>query len=107
MNFGKVVKTRLPNESANRDTILTRDLIAPHGGLSEPVDRMVPETERRDFAAKADKLPALRISDADLSTLYRFGDGGLSPLVGPMNRETFDRVLDAEHIVHNGKKYAW
>jgi len=87
--------------------MLTRDLIAPHGGLSEPVDRMVPEPERREFVSKAEKLPSLRVSDADLSTLYRFGDGGLSPLAGPMNRGTFDRVLDAEHIVHDGKKYAW
>jgi sulfate adenylyltransferase len=90
-----------------KDNPLTRDLIAPHGGLSEPVDRMIPQAERRDFVAKAEKLPSLRVSDADLSTLYRFGDGGLSPLIGPMNREAFDRVLDAEHIVHNGKKYAW
>jgi sulfate adenylyltransferase len=24
-----------------------------------------------------------------------------------MDRTTYDRVLDAEHIVHDGKKYAW
>ena len=49
----------------------------------------------------------MSVSDADLSTLYRLGDGGLSPLTGPMDRETFDRVLDEEVIVHDGKKYAW
>src|SRR5688500_9810763 len=83
------------------------DLIAPHGGLSEPVDRNVPAAEVADFTAKAAKLPKLVVSDADLSTLYRLGDGGLSPLTGPMDKATFDRVLDEEVIAHNGKKYAW
>src|SRR5215211_6684420 len=86
---------------------LTRDLIAPHGGLTEPIERMVPANEVSAFIADSEKLPSLRISDADLSTLYRFGDGGLSPLTGPMNKEAFDRVLEAEHIVNDGKKYAW
>jgi sulfate adenylyltransferase len=83
------------------------DLIAPHGGLSEPVDRMVPAAEAADFAAKAAKLQRVSISDADLSSLNRMGDGGLSPLTGPMDRATFDRVLDEEVILHDGKKYAW
>src|SRR5258706_14289640 len=83
------------------------DLIAPHGGLSQPVDRHVPAAEAADFLARVAKLPALTVSEADLSTLYRFGDGGLSPLAGPMDCQTYDRVLDEEVIVHNGKKYAW
>jgi sulfate adenylyltransferase len=83
------------------------DLIAPHGGLTEPVDRNVPAAEAADFQARAAALPTLAVSDADLSTLYRLGDGGLSPLTGPMDKATFDRVLDEEVIVHNGKKYAW
>ena len=52
-------------------------------------------------------LPRVAVSDADLSTLYRMGDGGLSPLTGPMDQATFNRVLDEEVIVHDGKKYAW
>src|SRR5438552_2423664 len=83
------------------------DLIPPHGGLTEPVDRNVPAAEVVDFKAKAAALSKLTVSDADLSTLYRFGDGGLSPLTGPMDCETYQRVLDEEVIVHNGKKYAW
>ena len=47
------------------------------------------------------------ISDADLSSLYRFGDGGLSPLTGPMDKAVFDRVLDNEIILAGGKNYAW
>lgn len=84
-----------------------QDLIPPHGGLSEPVDRMVPAGEADDFRKKAASLKRVPVSDADLSTLYRFGDGGLSPLVGPMSRDEFRQVLDQEVIVRGGKKYAW
>lgn len=83
------------------------DLIAPHGGLTQPVDRSVPAAERADFLAKLANAPKVVVVDADLSSLYRFGDGGLSPLVGPMTKVEFDRVLEDEVIVHNGKKYAW
>ena len=83
------------------------ELFPPHGGLTEPVDRMVPAAEVADFRKNAASLKKVPISDADLSSLYRFGDGGLSPLTGPMDKAAFDRVLDEEVIVHNGKKYAW
>jgi sulfate adenylyltransferase len=83
------------------------DLISPHGGLTEPVDRMVPAANVNELLNQAKSLTKVPVSDADLSSLYRFGDGGLSPLTGPMDRATFNQVLDEEHIVHNGKKYAW
>jgi sulfate adenylyltransferase len=83
------------------------DLIPPHGGVSHPVDRNIPADEQAAFRASLAGLPCLPVSDADLSTLYRMGDGGLSPLIGPMDRETFDRVLDEEVIVQGGKKYGW
>jgi sulfate adenylyltransferase len=83
------------------------DLIPPHGGLSEPVSRHVPVAETADFRSRTATLPRVPISDADLSTLYRLGDGGLSPLTGPMDRATFQQVLDEEVLVHNGKEYAW
>src|SRR5439155_8432892 len=79
----------------------TMDLIPPHGGVSEPVNRTVAMLET---TAAGGEIP---VSDADLSTLYRIADGGLSPLTGPMVREEYDRVLDEEVIVRNGKKYAW
>jgi sulfate adenylyltransferase len=83
------------------------DLLKPHGGLTEPVDRGVPAAELPEFARLAGTLKRVPISDADLSSLYRFGDGGLSPLTGPMDREAFQRVLDEEVILFGGKKYAW
>ena len=87
-------------------------LIAPHGGLTEPVKRTLPnESEAPEitkaFQAKAATLMKVPVSDADLSTVYRFGDGGLSPLNGPMDSQTFNRVLDESVIEYNGKKYAW
>jgi sulfate adenylyltransferase len=83
------------------------DLIPPHGGLTEPVNCTVPESERQAFLAEAGKLKKVPVTSADLSTVYRLGDGVLSPLTGPMNSKTFNRVLDESVIEHNGKKYAW
>ncbi|MFN8544028.1 MAG: sulfate adenylyltransferase [Candidatus Binatia bacterium] len=83
------------------------DLIPPHGGLTEPVSCTVPAAEQTAFLAEAEKLPRVPVSDADLSTVYRFGDGGLSPLTGPMDSATYARVLDAAYIEHQGRRYAW
>jgi len=76
------------------------DLIPPHGGLSSPVNRTVPELN-------AVSTTAIPISDADLSTLYRIADGGLSPLTGPMTKAQYLQVLEEEVVVSGGKKYAW
>ncbi len=75
------------------------DLIPPHGGLAEPVSRT--KTELPSFTKK------IVLSDADLSSLYRIGDGGLSPLVGPMTKAEWNQVLDEEVIIRNSKKFAW
>jgi sulfate adenylyltransferase len=83
------------------------DLIAPHGDLREPVNRTVPAGESAGFSKEAAALKRVAVSDADLSSLYRMGDGGLSPLTGPMDRVTFQRVLNEEVLLHNGKAYAW
>ncbi|HWP64979.1 MAG TPA: sulfate adenylyltransferase [Candidatus Limnocylindria bacterium] len=83
------------------------DLIPPHGGLTTPVDCTVTGAEADSLRARAAGLTKIPVSDADLSTVYRFGDGALSPLTGPMDRATYDRVLDEEHVVHDGKRYAW
>jgi sulfate adenylyltransferase len=83
------------------------DLIAPHGGLTEPVSCTVPDAEQAAFREEAARLPKVAVSDADLSSVYRFGDGGLSPLTGPMDERTYHRVLDETVIEHGGKPYAW
>jgi sulfate adenylyltransferase len=83
------------------------DLIAPHGGHKEPVTRIVADAQLAEFRKSAAVLKKVPVSDADLSSLYRFGDGGLTPLVGPMDQAAFNRVLDEEVILEGGKKYAW
>jgi sulfate adenylyltransferase len=71
------------------------------------VCRTVPADQIADFQARAKSLVQVPVSDADLSTVYRLGDGGLSPLTGPMDSATYNRVLDESVIEHNGKLYAW
>jgi sulfate adenylyltransferase len=83
------------------------DLIAIHGGLTEPVNRTVASNEVDSFKAAAANLPKVPVSSGDLSTVYRIADGTLSPLTGPMNSEAYNRVLDEACIISNGKKYAW
>ncbi len=83
------------------------DLIPPHGGLSEPVCRTVSNDEIASFNAEAGSLIKVPVSSADLSSVYRFGDGTLSPLTGPMNSEVYHRVLDESVIENNGNLYAW
>jgi len=84
-----------------------RDLVAVHGGIAEPVDRVVPLKQRPRLLAEAERLPAIRVSRADVSTLHRIADGTLSPLEGPMGAEAWHRVLDQGVILHEGRRYAW
>ena len=83
------------------------DLIPPHGGLAEPVSCTVAPGEADALVAAAARQTKIPVSDADLSSVYRFGDGGLSPLTGPMDEATYHRVLDEEVIEHGGRRYAW
>ena len=84
-----------------------RDLVPVHGGLDEPVDRIVSYKQKAAFLAEAEALPSIRVNAADLSTVHRLADGALSPLVGPMKKDAFDRVLQEKVVLSNGKKYAW
>lgn len=79
----------------------------PHGGLAEPVCRTVPADQIESFKAEAKGLTKVPVSDADISTVYRLGDGTLSPLTGPMDSATYHRVLDAAYVEQGGRRYAW
>lgn len=83
------------------------DLVPPHGGLKEPVTRTIPDDQIAEVVARGQLLTPVPVSDADLSTVYRWGDGALSPTTGPMDRATYERVLDESVIEHEGKLYAW
>ena len=85
----------------------SRDLVPVHGGLDAPVDRVVPLNERAAFLSKAEGLPTIEVSNADLSTVYRLSDGALSPLEGPMRADEWNRVLDDEVVISKGDPYAW
>ncbi|WP_339745199.1 sulfate adenylyltransferase [uncultured Rubinisphaera sp.] len=83
------------------------DLIPVHGGLSEPVCRTVPAADVESFKTEAASLTKVPMTAADLSSVYRIADGTLSPLEGPMDSATYNRVLDESVIENDGKKYAW
>ncbi|MBW3623428.1 MAG: sulfate adenylyltransferase [Armatimonadetes bacterium] len=80
-------------------------LIPPHGGVL--VNRTVTGSDAEALKREAEGLVKVPVSDADLSSVYRFGDGALSPLTGPMDSATYNRVLDESVIDYNGQLYAW
>ena len=84
-----------------------QDLVPVHGGLAAPVDRVVPLNQKTAFLKEAAGLKAIRVSTADLSTVYRLADGALSPLTGPMKQAAFDLVLAEQVVLSEGGRYAW
>ena len=95
--------TSASTTTAHGSAAATQDLIEPHGGRL--VNRFVDDpAELRSRAAGLAKVP---LTTADLSTVYRFADGTLSPLTGPMTREVYERVLDERIVEANGHTLAW
>jgi len=82
-------------------------LVPVHGGLDKPVDLVLPLSRRKALLAEADGMPSISVTDADLSMIYRFSDGTLSPLVGPMGEAEYNHVLDTKTIERDGVAYAW
>ena len=83
------------------------DLVPVHGGLAEPVDRVISLKERAAFLREAASLPSIQLTNADLSTVFRLGDGALSPLTGPMTEALWNEVLERRSIERGGVRYAW
>jgi len=75
----------------------------PHGGLDQPVSRI---EAGADLAAWAG-LPKVEVNDNDRTSLYRIGDGTLSPLTGPMVESDYRSVLEKGAILRGGKPWAW
>ena len=82
-------------------------LVPVHGGLSAPVDRRLKFSQRSALLAEAVGLPRIAVTEGDLATVNRIADGTLSPLTGPMTEEVYNRVLDTQTLLSNGKPYAW
>ncbi len=59
------------------------------------------------FNAEAASLVKVPVSQPTCPASYRFADGTLSPLKGPMTSAVYNRVLDESVIENNGKLYAW
>ena len=78
-------------------------LVPVHGGLTEPVCRTVPADEIVGFVAHAQTLIQVPVSDADLSTVYRLGDGGLRPLTVRWMRRPTIACWKSPVIEHLGK----
>jgi len=74
-----------------------------HGGLAQPVSRIA---ARPDVAGWS-RLVTIDVNDNDRTSLYRIGDGTLSPLTGPMVETDYRSVLDKGAIVRGGKSWAW
>jgi len=86
---------------------LRADLVPVHGGLTDLVDCRVPLGQRGRFIEEAKRLPSVRVTRADLSTVYRISDGALSPMRGPMRASVWNRVLDEQCIEVGGRRFAW
>lgn len=84
-----------------------KDLVPVHGGVAEPVDRVVSLKERARLLAEAERLPSIRVLRADVSTVHRIADGTLSPLEGFQGEADWHRVLDEAVVLSGGRRYAW
>jgi sulfate adenylyltransferase len=84
----------------------TATRISPvHGGLSRPVNRIEPR-ERVQWAAWR-ALDSIDVTEVDRTTLYRIGDGTLSPLQGPMGEADYRSVLERGVLERGGRRWAW
>jgi sulfate adenylyltransferase len=77
---------------------LHQDAIAPHGGVL--VNRIVTETQRQEFLAKADTLPRVQLDERAVSDLELIAIGGFSPLTGFMGQEDYDAVVNTMHLAN-------
>ena len=85
------------------------DLVPVHGGLAEPVDRVVPLSERGEVLARGAR--GCRRSARDAAPIFRrvhrLADGALSPLEGPMDGGAGTACSTRGVVVRGGKRYAW
>jgi sulfate adenylyltransferase len=78
-------------------------LIAPHGGTL--IDRRVSGAEAQEIRARAGSLPKVVLNNRQASDFEMIATGGLSPLRGFMDGETYASVLASRHLP--GGKLAW
>ncbi|KGA94205.1 sulfate adenylyltransferase [Leptospirillum ferriphilum] len=67
-------------------------LAEPHGG--KLVSNVIVESERNAFLRELSRAPVLTLDSRELSDLVLLSQGGLSPLTGFMDGETYHSVID-------------
>ena len=75
---------------------MSKDAIAPHGG--HLVDRVAPDAERAELAARAASLPTLRMNIREALDLEMIGVGAFSPLEGFLRRDDYRAVVDTGRL---------
>ncbi len=70
--------------------------IAPHGG--ELINRLARGHEREQLAKQAETLPRVPLSSREVSDLEMIATGAMSPLVGFMNQDDYNQVVDTMHL---------
>ena len=71
-------------------------MIKPHGGVL--VDRWAPEAERQERLNQAQNLPAISLTSREESDLEMLATGAMSPLIGFMDKETYESVVETMHL---------
>ncbi|HID57096.1 TPA: sulfate adenylyltransferase [Candidatus Poribacteria bacterium] len=66
-------------------------MIEPHGG--KLINRIPPDQERKEWLARADRLPRIPVSYFDLQEIENIATGIFSPLTGFMCREDYESVV--------------
>ena len=71
---------------------MSTDLIPPHGG--ELINRLATAAEKKDFLAKADSLPRVKLDQRATSDLVMIAIGGFSPISGFMGQKDYIGVVE-------------
>ncbi len=71
---------------------MSTDLIPPHGG--ELINRLATAEEKKDFLAKADSLPKVKLDKRATSDLVMIAIGGFSPINGFMGQKDYIGVVE-------------
>ena len=71
---------------------MSTDLIPPHGG--ELINRLATAEEKKDFLAKADSLPKVKLDKRATSDLVMIAIGGFSPISGFMGQKDYIGVVE-------------
>ena len=67
-------------------------LVEPHGG--KLIDRIVPEKDVQALKNRAESLPKITMDAREMADVELIATGAASPLVGFMNREDYQSVLE-------------